>query len=1484
MTRMQRILGARRLVLSTVFMLAMIGVLSYNTMPQQEDPFFPYRGGVIKTIFPGADAERIRELVVRHLEREIAEVADLNFVRSTVRNNVALTTVVMYDYVYDTDAKWDEVRRAMVRAEALFPPGVETPELDDRVITTSTGTYAVTGSEDLEALGAGARELRDALMQLGDIIRVDIHGEPGEQVNIALEDETAKRYQISAHYLAQQLNGRMQLLGAGSLVAGSTRLTLKPETEFRSIEELRATPIRLPAGDVVPLAAVAEVWLGDLEPTAPRMWHDGEPAVLVDIVAAQNKINAVAYGERMREVVDSVRPRLAPLAIEEMFYQPGRVKARLDDLSKSLVVAIGIILAVLIFAMGIRLALLVALILPAVAAMSLALYAIGGGVLHQMAVIGLIVALGILVDNAIVMIEEVQWQLNQGNPPMQAALNAIQQLAKPLAAATGTTIAAFIPLAISKSGVGDFTRAVPIMIMISLAVSYFFAIVVTPMLGERFLRPRVAKGDEAKIGWPERIGRWAGAIGSKHAVITLAVAAIGSALLIAWGGKNLESEFFPQADRNQLLVDVAMSEGTTQEETTRVARILERELRTYEDVLEVHGFVGHSGPRFYYNLLRRPDQPNRARLVAKSTGVQGNLRIIAQVREFANTHLPEAEVVAKILSQGPPIDSPIEVRVYNEDPVKLAEATEMILAAVQTAPGAIDAAHNLGLGAPELKVEIDDAHALQYGLSRADIAQALLSRSQGIPIGTYRASYEPVPIRVRSMAGENSNPAELASVLVFNAQGEGIPLGAVADVSLSWQPGAIYSYNQRRVAVVSSELDFGYVFSQVMNEVAPRLAKLNLPEGTEYEFGGEAEASGDANSALAGTAPLGLILLLLFLIWQFNSFRRLVIVLISIPLAFVGVIPGLALLGIPFGFQPMLGCIALIGIVVNNAIVLIDVLDQNLSAGKNFVDAMTDAVERRTRPIMLTGATTIAGLIPLAFSDATMWPPMAWPIITGLLASTVLTLFVVPALCRLLLAFRDGGTDSDKAGKKGNPKVTATSAASIMLLAAGLSLAGLVPNEAQAAKPQANVEQPAVATTQPRTEAEERALISLKNAMLVARSLPAVEAEQHALAAAEALIQLERRAAYAPQIGLSYRGTYSENPPVIDTANGPMDIGEQLSRRGELQLNQPLVNIPRTLYAIPAAKLDADAQALKTQRAADNASYGTAALYIAQLKLAAQRNASRSLLKSFDARYKRVNLLVESGRALQADALDVRLAGNDVRQRLAEIDQQMQLVAARLASITGRPAAWFMELKKPQMQVELPEQTAAVKLAEANRPELAALRRQIDAQDLRRQGTRAEGLPTLGAQLSYINSDGEAFAPEEDYRASLQMEWQLFSGGTRSARVDALQAKVAQLQAQLREQRRLISIEIAEVYELQRLAQTTQRLASAAVESAKARLQTRNDRFEAGRETVDEVLQAEAQLRLQETRAINANYDLLLAKLQGRYVLGLNLFAEAAAD
>ena len=998
------VIAQQKLIVTVALLLAFSGALAFLSMDRQEDPFFPQRAARIVVPFPGADPARIERLVVNHIEEEVAQVEEVGKIYSTMRTGVALTTVELRDDIYDTQSAWERVRQAVARAQAKFPPQAGVPDIDDQLINTATVVLAVTGSGDVMRLAQAAEQLKARLLSLPDLQRVELVGDPGEQVTIALRDAVVRRVALPPAELARQLQSRNQIIPGGTLELADSTVVLTPETEFRSLDEIRATPIRLPAGDTVPLASLARVSLGPTEPAASRFFVDGARAVGVSLVSVPNATNQVAFGEVVIAAVSRVQQQFdasaefAGLQIETVYFQPDRVHKRLSDLSGNLLLAMAIILLVLFVFMGIRLGMVVAVVLPLVSAVTIAIYAMNGNVLHQIAVIGLIVALGILIDNAIVMVENIQWRINQGQSPRQAAAGSVRELIGPLGAATGTTLAAFVPLLLAKGGTADFTRAVPVTIMTALAISYVAAMTFTPVVASWFLKPQHKAAD----GFPERLGSFAGRLATRRAGIVF----LGGALLV--GGSVVmagfvEAQFFPNADRNQIVIDFTLPEGTSVERTQAVAEQVEAELRGDSDTVAVHANIGETGPRFYYNLPSRPREPNRGRLVVETRGLDANVRLVRKVRAYALQALPDVELIAKQLAQGPPINSPIEVRVFHPDPKPLAIAVEQVYAALRTVPGAVDARHDLGVGVPVVNYAINDAVAVDYGLSRTDVAQALLGRSTGIRVGDYLAGDEPVPIRIRSAAGQRFDLAQLPAISIFSPLAGPVPLATLVVPRVAWQPAVIKHRDGRRVATVSSELDPDFVYTQVLADLQPKLDALDLPPGVELRFGGETETSGEANAAILTTAPFGLMLLLFFLLLQFNSFKRTAIVMMTVPLAAVGVIPGLVLTGSPFGFQPLLGIIALIGIVVNNAIVLIDVVDQRLADGADVPQAVRDAVTRRARPILLTTATTIAGLLPLAFSGTTLWPPMAWAIISGLTASAFLTLFIVPAACRLWL-------------------------------------------------------------------------------------------------------------------------------------------------------------------------------------------------------------------------------------------------------------------------------------------------------------------------------------------------------------------------------------------------------------------------------------------------------------------------------------------------
>ena len=1452
--RLARLLENQKLVLSLVAIFSLAGLLAFFSMNRQEDPAFPYRAGQVITLFPGADPERVERLVIEPLEEQLAQVAEIDLIESVARQGVAVTDVRLHQTIYDTASAWDRVRVAMNAATADFPGGVGAPRLNDRVIGSSTIVYALTGDADPLALADAADRLKKRLLSVSDLQDIEIFGDPGEQITVAIDDAVIARTGLSPQAIVSNLQSSNRIISGGSVRLSGASVNLKPATDYRSLDEIRATPIALPTGRTIPLGSIAHVYDSTAQPPTQRMWFDGTQAVGLELRAQRNTTNVVAFGERVRAKVDTLREEFAPLEIHEMFYQPAKTRERLANLTNSLFYSVLIIIAVLFVAMGLRMGLIVAALLPLVTLTTLAIYAFGGGVLHQIAVIAMVVSLGILVDNAIVMTENVQYHLNRGRTPAQAAVLSVRELAGPLFAATGTTLAAFVPLLLSSGGTADFTRAIPVIIMIALSVSYVFAVTLTPILSLHFLRARAF--DTAEHG---RLARFADRLAGFTTRYAKTMLVLGVAVLVVSFAcmRFLDQEFFPNADRNQVVIDLTLAEGTHLDTTEAATRKLEQALRGRPGVGSVHAFIGTGGPTFYYNLAQRPQSPQRSRLVVETDSLARNHEIIAWVDEFGARELPQANLVGGILRQGPPVTAPIEVRVFNDDPEGLAAATEKVFSTLLSIPGARDVRHQLGTGVPSVDYEINDAVARRFGVTRVDVAQALLGRSHGLVIGQYRAGDDPVPIKLRSPQGERFDLAALETANIYAPDGSHVPLLQVATPTLEMQPGAIYHRDQRRIARVYSELQPGVPYSEVLNPARQRIGALELPPGTQVTFGGEAEESAKANNAIFETAPLGIAILLFFLLFEFNSFKRVALVLLTLPFAMAGVIPGLLLLGYPFGFQPLLGIIALVGIVVNNAIVLIDVIDHRLAEGNNILDAVQEAVRRRTRPILLTTATTIAGLLPLALSDTTLWPPMAWAIITGLLASTVLTLLVLPAVCRLVLGRSRGHGRGAHA--------TATTGLLAIALTAGLLLTPSGTVHADQADP----------ASQQADQADKPEQISFNAAALMGSRRAGVQADGHRAAAARDRASAEFRAGALPTLqarafaGRSDQvGSFSVPTP---TGQREFTVGERNSRGATIELRQPLLDPAQQFYATPAAEQQARAAASTYASNKLGGAVRASEAYLDALTLAERLAVTDDLLDSLEARTTRIARLRDAGRALKSDALEVRFARDQARQSRAELIESLRVAQARLARAVGRDGRMAPEpltFDPPAIESDV---AALLDIALADRRDVAALNERIQAAELQADAISAGRLPSLDAVATMQYNEGNNFAPERERRIEAQLTWRPFAGGTLSARRSAALAEVAALRADRREFTREVRLQIEQAVADYRTAVQLQTLAASGIESARATLDTRSARYDAGRANIDDVLDAEAELARQRSLRTIAGYDKLRAwvRLQG---------------
>lgn len=1004
MKALSTLLTRPRVTLSIAVLLSLTGLAAWFTMPRLEDPEMSDRWAIVISPYPGADPETIERTVVEPLEEELAQVSELKRIDSTARAGFAILTLEVIDGVdvKKIDRIWDHVEDSLKKARRDFPQGAGEPELDRDVSDPEAIVLAVTGAE-YEQLAAASQRIERALLGLSNVARVKRIGDPGQEVVVEIDPTVASSLGIQLRTLTGVLASRHTSIPAGYVELDGRTASLRPEAEFTSAEDIARTPIPLANGSAVALGEVANVRMGPADPASERMRYNRQAALGLGIVP-QRPVDLVKFGREVRAEIKKLEKELAPLKIEEVAFQPDFVEERLSDLGSNLVQSILIVGVILMLMMGLRMGLILSAVVPLVTLASLGVYAAFGGVLHQMSIAALLISIGMFVDNAIVVAEDVQARLDLGVGRVEAMKQAVVSLALPLGSATGTNIAAFVPMLMAEGPVAEFTSALPIVITLTLVMSYVFTLFVTPVLTAA-LKPTT----DAREDWMVRLGRSAAdfAIGRRKTVLGGAVLAVVASMLAA---PYVEQNFFPHGDRNQLMVDLSLPEGASVARVDALSLKLEKELESQPDVVSVTSFIGRGAPHFYYNLWSWPKSPQRAQVLVTTRNLDSVDAVQAFIRNYARRELPAAAVAVKKLEQGPGVAAPIEVRIYGPDMPRIAQATDLVLREVTHAPGTVDVLETLGTGVPAIKIRVDDAIAARHGASRTDVVLALLGETRGLEVGQLRSMRDPVPVLVRAPLGRHVAPELLDSVGVSTHNlASDVPLAEIADSETEWLPAAIRHRNRKRVTTVLAELLPGATFSSVMRELQPKLDALDLPEGVTLEIGGAGEGSSDANNAMLVALPLGILMLVGFLLIEFNSFRRVAIVLTTIPLAAIGVIPGLLIGHQPFGFMSVLGVMGLAGVVVNNAIILLDVADHKVADGASLEQATREAVRSRTRPILLTAMTAVVGLLPLALSRSSLWPPLAWAMISGLTASTLLTLLVVPALYVMLMQPRKPG-------------------------------------------------------------------------------------------------------------------------------------------------------------------------------------------------------------------------------------------------------------------------------------------------------------------------------------------------------------------------------------------------------------------------------------------------------------------------------------------
>lgn len=1019
----QLAIDKNRITLVLVGLMLASGMLAYLDLPKAQDPGFIVRTAVITTQFPGASPERVELLVTDKIEKKAQEMPEVDFITSESRTGISIVQVHFLESYKVIRPIFDDLRRKVADVEEDLPEGIKGPFVNDEFGDVFGSVYSLTGDGYTYAeLEEVAEDIRDRLLKVPEIAKVSIHGQQEEVVFVEYNNAKLNELGLSPQQLISVLGTVNILSSGGNIISGRDRIVLEPTGNYESVEDLRRTVLRLPAGGAVYLGDIAEVYRAYTDPPDSVARVNGERN-LVLAIAMRDGGDITRLGDILNELVPRIEASYPwGIQLHKVWFQADLVRASIDDFIGNLLQAIGIVVLVMVLFLGLRTGLVVATLIPG--AMIITFYAMQafGITVNQVSLAALIIALGLLVDNAIVMVESVLIKREAGMSAYEAAIKAGGELLMPLLISSLTTAAAFMPIALAESAVGEYTADIFYVVTLTLLISWLLAMTFIPMLTTVTLKVPKKTDD------PEDLfkGRWYGLYrrvlltALRHRVL-FGVGVIGVFVLAIFGmGKVPQVFIAPSEDpvfTGKLELPLGTSIETTQEIIADIDRYLAERFFEPEDgepkLLNWLTFIGDGGPRFTLSLDPPNKNPANSFLIAKTVNGEVVDEVIADLQEFIRTQHPEMQAQLSRLENGPSVGYPIQIRVFGPDITALYELTDQITAFLYEQPQVESVKNTWGLMTKKLVVDVDQERARAAGVSSDDVAFSLKSSLSGIELTQYREDDKLIPVTLRSVASDRQDIGKLDGLSIYSqSTGTTVPLKQVASVRLAFEPGVVERRDRERTMTLKVALRSGVTAAEVNRALSPWLEEqsANWPADHGYEEGGEAESSGDANASIVAKLPIAGMLIILLLVGQFNSLRRPAIILATIPLGLIGITFGLLVARSSFGFFTLLGIISLSGIIINNAIVLIDRIKIEIEElGKAPPRAVVDACQQRLRPIMLTTATTVLGMMPLWLSGTAMFRPLAVSIIFGLAFATMLTLLVVPVLYATLfrVSYRD---------------------------------------------------------------------------------------------------------------------------------------------------------------------------------------------------------------------------------------------------------------------------------------------------------------------------------------------------------------------------------------------------------------------------------------------------------------------------------------------
>jgi multidrug efflux pump subunit AcrB len=1054
-----------RLLILTIIVIVVWGFSAFFSLPRLEDPEQTPRNAVITTSFPGASAERVESLVTERLEQELLEIEEIDKLESTSRLGFSTINVQLKDEIVEVDPIWSRVRDKINDVVPLLPTGAATPNLDETEIQANALIIGLTWELDsppnYAILRRWSEELQHRLRSLEGTKQVELYGTPTEEITVTISPERLNSLGLNVSDLAQQIQNSDAKVSAGQLRSDNNNLLFEVTGELDSLNRIANIPIQFGnGGRSIRLDDIAVVKKGIVEPASELALINGKPGIAVGVMVQSNQL-LDRWAKVAFQTLDEFKTQLADgVGLNILFNQSVYVEAQLSQVISNLITGGLLVVVVTFFMMGWKSSLIVGSALPLATLTVFGCMQVLEIPLHQTSVTGVIIALGLLIDNAIIVVDEVQHRLKEDMKPdsarplvvADAIAKTVSTIAIPLSASTVTTILAFLPIVLAPGGGGEFLGDLGMTVILAIVSSLILSLTIIPALVGRLNARRGAvisyqlsvtshqlsegRGQRAEgrrrqesrgerhspnrkysskqpwwqVGYSNsrltQIYRWSldEILGKPLLGIALTLILPISGFLIA---PHLEQQFFPPTDRQQFYIELELPTQTAIATTQTTVAAARKIITKHPEVVDVHWFMGKSAPSFYYNIVRnRENSANYAQGMVQVKPSVKSRSLIQGLQTELDRAFPQAQILVRQLEQGPPFGAPIELRLYGSDLERLQELGNEARTILSQVPNVIQTKADLSETLPKLALNINEAEARRVGIDKTAIAQQLDAALEGAVGGSVLEFTEELPVRVRLDNVNRSNLTDISSLNINTPNGS-IPLSAVADVQVVPDLAAIARRNGERVNTVKGYVTAGTLPAEVLAQFQQQLKSNNfqLPLGYRYEYGGEADTRSSAVGNLFSSLGILLILMASILVLTFGSFKLAAIIafiaVFSVGLGF----GSLWLFSYPFGFTAILGTIALVGIAVNDSIVVLSALHEDPQTHTNNRRAVREVIVRSTRHVVATTITSIVGFMPLLFDSSGFWPPLAITIVCGLGGATLMALYFIPCVYLLICRY-----------------------------------------------------------------------------------------------------------------------------------------------------------------------------------------------------------------------------------------------------------------------------------------------------------------------------------------------------------------------------------------------------------------------------------------------------------------------------------------------